>query len=348
MTKKTVRIPGRASVEEVHVATIKELQKTLDAVLGTQGRGYQLSETPIETVPRVSTGSMWADWVTGGGVPYGRITEFYGPEHGGKTTLGLSTLAQIQQAGHDVAYIDAEYTFDPTWATTLGINPHTLFVLQPDNGEQALKALEVYVTSGRVRGVVIDSVSALVPIAELLETNIEKASIGRQAMMMSKGLRRLIGIIGRSQCAVVFINQTREKIGVTFGSPETTSGGKALRFYASLRLDIRRGIAIKRADLIVGAETKFRCKKNRGGAQMRSGTGALIFGHGFHPEYELVEAATALNILEKNGAHYKYGEERIGQGRWAAAKWLQANDEERQTITDAVLDVWSESVAFTL
>lgn len=338
-TKKTKEI--------VRASSIAQLNKMLDDSLG-KGRGYQVANTPIENIPRASTGSLWADWVTGGGVPYGRITEFFGTPGGGKSTLGLSTLAGIQKAGHNVAYIDAEFNFDARWAEILGLDVGALFLLHPDTGEEAFKAIETYVNSGLVRGIVIDSVAALLPLAEFKETDLEKASVGRQALMMSKGLRRLVGIIGRSSCAVVFINQMREKIGIKFGSPETTSGGKALPFYSSLRLDVRRGEDIKRADVAVGMETRFRCRKNRGGAQGRMGVGRLIFNYGFHPHLELLMAATDIGVLTKSGSYYKYKDNNIGQGQFKAAKWLQDNTEEAETIRNGVLDFWNKAAEFTI
>lgn len=337
----------KKTVESVQTDSIAQLYKLLDTALG-KGRGYQVSKTPIETIPRASTGSLWADWVTGGGVPYGRISEFYGTPGGGKSTLGLSTLAQIQKAGHYVAYIDAEFNFDKRWAEILGLDVGSLFLLRPDTGEEALKAIEAYVTSGAVRGIVVDSVAALIPVAEFKETDIEKASVGRQALMMSKGLRKLVGIIGRSECAVIFINQIREKVAVKFGSPETTSGGKALPFYSSLRLDVRRGPAIKHADIEVGMETKLRCRKNRGGAQSRSGSGRLIFNYGFHPELELLMAAVDIGAVTKSGAYYKFAGDTMGQGQFKAAKWLQEHVEDAKTIRNAVLDVWDKAAEFTI
>lgn len=304
----------------------------LDKEVG-KGLGRAVQDQEIEPLVRQSFGSIGADWVSGGGVPYGRITEIYGAEGSGKTTLALSFLAQAQQAGHVVGLVDAEHSFDPDWATTLGLNVPETLLLQPDNGEQGFQALEVWIEHG-VTAVVLDSVSALVPKAEL-DGDVSEAHVGRQARLMSQGLRRMTGAIAKAQAAVVFINQLREKVGVMFGSPETTSGGRALKFYSSLRLDCRRGEPIKDKDTQVGTHIKLRAVKNRGNAQYRVRQIPLTYGVGLDMAAEVVDLAVEAELIQKSGAWYSYAGSRW-QGREAAVDWLRANPEIMQTLAPSV------------
>lgn len=308
-----------AKAEEQLVAERKKAREVMYSALDKKvGKGLAraVQDQEIEPIIRQSFGSIKADWVAGGGVPYGRITEIYGAEGSGKTTLALSILGQAQRVGRMAGLVDAEHNFDPEWATILGVNVPDLMLLQPDNGEQGFQALEVWLEHG-VQAIVIDSVSALVPKAEL-EGDVSDAHVGRQARLMSQGLRRLTGTIARAESAVMFINQLREKVGNNYGSPETTSGGRALKFYASLRLDCRRGTHDEHMMYI-----KLKSVKNRGNAQYRKGEVSLAFGLGLDPAGEVVDLGAEAGFIEKSGAWYSYGAERMGQGREAAVQWLR-------------------------
>lgn len=280
----------------------------LDKEVG-KGLGRAVSDQELEPLVRQSFGSVGADYVAGGGVPYGRITELYGGEGSGKTTLGLSFLAQAQRAGFEAGLIDAECGFDHEWATLLGIDVPNLLLIQPDNGEQGFQTLEVWIENG-VRAIVVDSVAALVPKAEL-EGDVGDAHVGRQARLMSQGLRRITGMVARQQTALVFVNQLREKVNVQYGSPETTPGGRSLKYYATLRLDCRRGEPIKEKDRQVGTHIKVKTNKNRGTAQYRTRQVPLVYGIGLDNVRELVEIGTDAGLIQRAGAWYSYGDIRV-------------------------------------
>ena len=283
------------------------------------------ADTPRVKIGAIPTGAINLDAAIGiGGVPRGRITEIYGPESSGKTTLCLHLVASVQRLGGVAAYVDAEHALDIEYARKLGVNVEDLLVSQPDTGEQALEIVDILVRSGAVDIVVIDSVAALVPKAEI-EGDMGDASVGVQARLMSQALRKLAGAINRSHTAVVFINQLREKIGVMFGNPETTTGGKALKFYASLRLDIRRIGPVKERDTVIGNHVRVKVVKNKVAPPFRQAEFDIMFDEGISHTSLLVDLASEANIIQKSGAWYSYGDQRIGQGRENAKLFLRDN-----------------------
>ncbi len=283
------------------------------------------AESPRVRVAAISTGAINLDAATGiGGVPRGRITEIYGPESSGKTTLCLHLVANVQKSGGVAAYVDAEHALDIEYAKKLGVDIENLLVSQPDTGEQALEIVEILVRSGAVDLVVVDSVAALVPKAEI-EGEMGDSHMGLQARLMSQALRKLAGAINRSNCAVVFINQLREKIGVMFGNPETTTGGKALKFYASLRLDIRRIGPVKEREAVIGSHVRVKVVKNKVAPPFRQAEFDVMFDEGISHTALLVDLAAEANIIQKSGAWYSYGDQRIGQGRENAKLFLRDN-----------------------
>ena len=283
------------------------------------------ADSPRVRVAAISTGAINLDAATGvGGVPRGRITEIYGPESSGKTTLCLHLVANVQKAGGVAAYVDAEHALDIEYAKKLGVDVENLLVSQPDTGEQALEIVEILVRSGAVDLVVVDSVAALVPKAEI-EGEMGDSHMGLQARLMSQALRKLAGAINRSNCAVVFINQLREKIGVMFGNPETTTGGKALKFYASLRLDIRRIGPVKEREAVIGSHVRVKVVKNKVAPPFRQAEFDVMFDEGISHTALLVDLAAEAGIIQKSGAWYSYGDQRIGQGRENAKLFLRDN-----------------------
>ena len=292
-------------------------------------------ENAVET-EAISTGSLGLDIALGiGGLPRGRIIEVYGPESSGKTTLALQVVAEAQKAGGACAFIDAEHALDPSYAVKLGVNVDDLLISQPDAGEQALEIADTLVRSGAIDVLVIDSVAALVPRAEL-EGEMGDSHVGLQARLMSQALRKLTGSISRSRCMVVFINQIRMKIGVMFGNPETTTGGNALKFYASVRLDIRRIGAIKDRDEVVGNQTRVKVVKNKVAPPFKQVEFDIMYGQGVSKVGELVDLGVKANIVEKSGSWYSYDGSRIGQGREAAKEFLRANPEVADKIEKAI------------
>ena len=290
------------------------------------------SDRPRVAVAAIPTGAMNLDAATGvGGVPRGRITEIYGPESSGKTTLTLHLAANVQKMGGVAAYVDAEHALDIDYAKKLGVNVDDLLVSQPDTGEQALEIVDILVRSGAVDLVVVDSVAALVPKAEI-EGDMGDSHMGLQARLMSQALRKLAGSINRSRCAVVFINQLREKIGVMFGNPETTTGGKALKFYASLRLDIRRIGPVKERDQITGNHVRVKVVKNKVAPPFKQAEFDIMFAEGISHLGLLVDLAVDAGAIQKSGAWYSCGDQRIGQGRENAKLFLRDNDELREGI----------------
>ncbi len=283
------------------------------------------SETPRVKVAAISTGAINLDAAIGiGGVPRGRITEIYGPESSGKTTLCLHLVANVQKGGGVAAYVDAEHALDIEYARKLGVDVDNLLVSQPDTGEQALEIVEILVRSGAVELIVIDSVAALVPKAEI-EGEMGDSHMGLQARLMSQALRKLAGGINRSNAAVVFINQLREKIGVMFGNPETTTGGKALKFYASLRLDIRRVGPVKEREVVIGNHVRVKVVKNKCAPPFKQAEFDVMFDEGISHVSLVVDIAAEANIIQKSGAWYSYGDQRIGQGRENAKLFLKDN-----------------------
>ena len=276
-------------------------------------------------IEAVSTGSLGLDIALGvGGLPRGRVVEIFGPESSGKTTLTLQVIAEVQRSGGTAAFVDAEHALDPSYAEKLGVNIGDLLVSQPDTGEQALEITDMLVRSNAVDIVVIDSVAALTPKAEI-EGEMGEAQMGLQARLMSQALRKLTGIVSKSKTCLIFINQLREKIGVMFGNPETTTGGRALKFYSSVRVDIRRIAAVKEGDTVVGSRTKVKIVKNKVAAPFREAEFDILYGEGISREGDVLDLAVNNNIVEKSGAWYSYGGERIGQGRENTRGFLKEN-----------------------
>ena len=307
-------------------------EKALDMAFNQINRQFgkgsimRLGEGPgVEAIPAISTGSVSLDAALGcGGVPRGRIVEIFGPESSGKTTIALQIIAQVQRGGGMAAFVDAEHALDPTYAKALGVQTDNLIVSQPDTGEQALEIAEILTSSGSLDVVVIDSVAALVPKAEL-EGDMGDHHVGLQARLMSQALRKLTGVVHRSNTCFIFINQIRMKIGVMFGNPETTSGGNALKFYSSVRLDIRRIAAIKEGENNVGNRTRVRVVKNKLAPPFRTAEFDIMFGRGVSREGDVLDLAVEKGIVAKTGAWYSYGEERIGQGRENVKRFLSEN-----------------------
>ena len=312
--------------------------KALDAALGQIERAFgkgsimRLGQREIVETEVVSTGSLGLDIALGiGGLPRGRVIEIYGPESSGKTTLALHVVAEAQKAGGTCAFIDAEHALDPSYAVKLGVNVGDLLISQPDAGEQALEIADTLVRSGAVDVLVIDSVAALVPRAEL-EGEMGDSHVGLHARLMSQALRKLTGSIARSRCMVIFINQIRMKIGVMFGNPETTTGGNALKFYASVRLDIRRIGSIKDRDTVVGNQTRVKVVKNKLAPPFRVVEFDIMYGEGVSKMGEILDLGVAANVVEKSGAWFSYDGQRIGQGRENAKNFLRENPEMAKAI----------------
>jgi len=329
MSKSHLRVVERNDVDK---------QKALEAALGQIERAFgkgsimRLGENQVVEAESISTGSLGLDIGLGiGGLPRGRVVEIYGPESSGKTTLALHVVAEAQKAGGTCAFVDAEHALDPIYAGKLGVDVEELLISQPDAGEQALEITDTLVRSGAIDVLVIDSVAALVPRAEL-EGDMGDSLPGLQARLMSQALRKLTGSISRSRTLVVFINQIRMKIGVMFGSPETTTGGNALKFYASVRLDIRRIGSIKSRDEVVGNQTRVKVVKNKMAPPFRSVEFDIMYGEGISKTGELVDLGVKAGIVEKSGAWFSYGSQRIGQGRENSKQFLKENPKIAQEI----------------
>jgi len=317
-------------------------QKALDAAL-TQierqfGKGtvMRMGDQERVAIPSISTGSLGLDIALGiGGLPKGRIVEIYGPESSGKTTLTLQVIAEAQKAGGTAAFIDAEHALDPQYAEKLGVQVDDLIVSQPDTGEQALEVAEMLVRSGAVDVLVVDSVAALTPKAEI-EGEMGDSHVGLQARLLSQAMRKLTGAIKQTNCLVIFINQIRMKIGVMFGSPETTTGGNALKFYSSVRLDIRRIGAVKEGDEVVGNETRVKVVKNKVSPPFRQAEFQIMYGSGIYHMGEVIDWGVKLNLVDKSGAWYAYKVDKIGQGKANAARFLEENSAVAKEIEDQI------------
>jgi len=309
---------------------LKALQLTIDKLEKTYGKGtvMKLSDNKVQDIPAISTGSLGLDIALGiGGIPRGRVIEIYGPESSGKTTLTMHCIAEAQKAGGMAAFIDAEHAFDKSYAEKLGIDIENLLISQPDNGEQALEIAEHLIRSGAIDIIVIDSVAALVPKAEL-EGDMGDSKMGLQARLMSQALRKLTGAINKTGCSCIFINQLREKIGVMFGNPETTTGGNALKFYASVRLDIRRIGQIKEsADNILGNRTKVKVVKNKVAPPFKVVEFDIMYGQGISKVGEIIDLGVELEIIKKAGSWFSYNGEKLGQGRESVKTLLLDNPE---------------------
>ena len=323
---------------------VKALSAALSQIEKQYGKGamMRLGDSPHEKIPSISTGSLGLDVALGiGGLPKGRIVEIYGPESSGKTTLTLQVIAECQKAGGTCAFIDAEHALDPLYAQNLGVNIDDLLVSQPDTGEQALEICDMIVRSGAVDAVIIDSVAALTPKAEI-EGEMGDHHVGLQARLMSQALRKMAGNIKNSNTLVIFINQIRMKIGVMFGSPETTTGGNALKFYSSVRLDIRRIGAIKDGDEVVGNETRVKVIKNKVAPPFKQTEFQILYGSGIYRLGEVIDLGVQEGLIDKAGAWYSYKDDRIGQGKKNAATYLSENpqmaEEIESTLRSRLLD----------
>ena len=317
----------------------KALGLAVDHIEKQFGKGtiMRLGESSYQNVETFPTGAVSLDLALGGGIPKGRIIEVYGPESSGKTTLTLHAIAEVQKKGGVAAFIDAEHALDPAYAQRIGVNLENLLVSQPDNGEQALEIVESLVRSNAVDLIVIDSVAALVPQAEI-EGDMGDSHMGLQARLMSQALRKLTAIISKSKSTVIFINQLRMKIGVMFGNPETTTGGNALKFYASLRMDIRRISQIKQGDQVIGNRTRVKVVKTKIAPPFREAEFDIMYNEGISRAGDVLDLAAAKEIVEKSGAWFAYNGEKIGQGREAAKAYLKENPKVLEEIAKKVLD----------
>ena len=343
---------GLRLVEKDAMDRNKALDAALSQIERAFGKGSIMKlgqNNPPSDIEAISTGSLGLDIALGvGGLPRGRIVEIYGPESSGKTTLALHAVAEAQRSGGTCAFIDAEHALDPIYAGKLGVDVGELLISQPDAGEQALEIADTLVRSGAVDIIVIDSVAALVPRAEL-EGEMGDTHVGLQARLMSQALRKLTGSIARSRCMIIFINQIRMKIGVMFGSPETTTGGNALKFYASVRLDIRRIGAIKDRDEMVGNQTRVKVVKNKLAPPFKAVEFDIMYGEGISKTGELIDLGVKANIVEKSGSWFSYGDQRIGQGRENTKQFLRDNPEIADEIERAVranAGLLSEAIVF--
>jgi len=330
-----------AAVKEVNAEKLKALQLTMDRLEKSYGKGIvmKLGDSPVQNVEVIPTGSLTLDLALGiKGYPKGRVVEIYGPESSGKTTLTIHAIAECQKQGGIAAFIDAEHAFDPTYATALGVNIDDLIISQPDNGEQALEIADNLIRSGAVDLLIIDSVAALTPKAEI-EGEMGDSQMGLQARLMSKALRKLTSSIQKANCCTIFINQLREKIGVMFGNPETTSGGNALKFYASIRIDIRRATQIKDGEEIIGNRTKVKIVKNKVAPPFRKAEFDIMYGQGISKVGEVIDLAVDHEIIKKSGSWFSYGDTKLGQGRDAVKALIQDNPELMDELEQKIIAV---------
>ena len=337
-TKAPSKNSSSAEATKMDPQKEKALTAALSQIERQFGKGtmMRLGDTPNVKIPAISTGSLGLDVALGiGGLPKGRVVEIYGPESSGKTTLTLQVIAEAQKAGGTCAFIDAEHALDPLYAEALGVNIEDLLVSQPDTGEQALEICDMVVRSGAVDVVIVDSVAALTPKAEI-EGDMGDHHVGLQARLMSQALRKMTGNIKNSNTLVIFINQIRMKIGVMFGNPETTTGGNALKFYSSVRLDIRRIGAVKDGDEVIGNETRVKVVKNKVSPPFRQAEFQIMYGQGIYRMGEVIDWGVKLNLVDKSGAWYSYKGDKIGQGKANAAKFLKDNAAVAKEIEDQI------------
>jgi recombination protein RecA len=328
-------------------AKLKALQLTLDKLDKTYGKGtvMKMGDRAVEEVETISSGSLGLDLALGvNGYPKGRIIEIYGPESSGKTTLTLHAIAEAQKAGGIAAFIDAEHAFDRHYAEKLGVDIENLIISQPDNGEQALEIAENLIRSGAIDIVVIDSVAALTPKSEI-EGEMGDSKMGLHARLMSQALRKLTGTISKTHCTVFFINQLREKIGVMFGNPETTTGGNALKFYASVRLDIRRSSQIKDGEIVIGNRTKVKVVKNKVAPPFKTAEFDIMYGEGVSKTGEILDLAVEFEVIKKAGSWFSYGETKLGQGRDAVKVLIKDNPELAEELEQKIKEIIKENNA---
>jgi recombination protein RecA len=344
MAKKTEETIEAVDRKAAGSEKLKALQLTLDKLEKTYGKGtiMKLGDTAIEPMDSISTGSLGLNIALGiGGLPRGRVVEIYGPESSGKTTLAIHAIASVQRAGGIAAIIDAEHAFDRFYAEKLGVDTKSLLISQPDNGEQALEIADNLIRSGAVDLVVIDSVAALTPKAEI-EGEMGDSRMGLQARLMSQALRKLTGTINKTGCCCIFINQLREKIGVMFGNPETTTGGNALKFYASVRLDIRRISQIKDGDVVTGNRTRVKVIKNKLAPPFRFAEFDIVFGEGISKVGEIIDIGVEKNVIKKSGSWFSYDETKLGQGRDSVKNLFAENPDLAQEIEDKIIAILKE------
>ena len=333
-----------AEVKEVNAEKLKALQLTMDRLEKSYGKGtiMKLGDAPVVDVDVIPTGSLNLDLALGiKGYPRGRVVEIYGPESSGKTTLTIHAIAECQKQGGICAFIDAEHAFDPTYAESLGVDIDNLIISQPDNGEQALEIADNLIRSGAIDLLVVDSVAALTPKAEI-EGEMGDSQMGLQARLMSKALRKLTGSIKKANCCVIFINQLREKIGVMFGNPETTSGGNALKFYASIRIDIRISSQIKNGDEVIGNRTRVKVVKNKVAPPFRKAEFDIMYGKGISKVGEIIDLGVDMDIVKKAGSWFSYGDTKLGQGRDAVKEIFLDNPELMEEIEQKIVDALAE------
>jgi len=344
--KESKESKAATAKESVNKEKMKSLQLVLDKLDKTYGKGaiMRMGDQAVEEVEVIPTGSLGLDIALGiGGLPKGRVIEIYGPESSGKTTLTLHAIAAVQRAGGIAAFIDAEHAFDKTYAEKLGIDTENLLISQPDNGEQALEITENLIRSGAIDIIVIDSVAALVPRSEI-EGEMGDSKMGLHARLMSQALRKLTGTINKTGCCCIFINQLREKIGVMFGNPETTTGGNALKFYASIRLDIRRIGQIKEGDAVVGNRTRVKVVKNKVAPPFRMAEFDIMYGEGISKVGEIVDLGVEHSIIKKSGSWFSYGDTKIGQGRDAVKTLLNDNPDLMEEIEGKIREALSSGM----
>lgn len=322
----------------VNKEKLKALQLTIDKLEKTYGKGsiMKLGDQAVENVDVIPSGSVALDLALGvGGYPRGRIVEIYGPESSGKTTLTIHAIAEVQKQGGIAAFIDAEHAFDQFYAESLGVDTENLLISQPDNGEQALEIADNLIRSGAIDLIIIDSVAALTPKAEI-EGDMGDSRMGLQARLMSQALRKLTGTISRTGCTCIFINQLREKIGVMFGNPETTTGGNALKFYSSVRIDIRRSSQIKSGEEVIGNRTKVKVVKNKVAPPFRKAEFDIMYGEGISRSGEIIDMGVELNIIKKSGSWFSYGETKLGQGRDAVKSLITDNPDLMEELEEKI------------
>jgi len=344
MAKKDTPLKEMTTIQPGEGGKSKALNLAIDSIEKTYGKGaiMKLGESHRSNVETFPSGSLSLDIALGGGLPKGRVVEIYGPESSGKTTLTLHAIAAVQRSGGTAAFIDAEHALDPKYAKRIGVDVDNLLISQPDNGEQALEIAETLVRSNAVDIIVIDSVAALVPRAEI-EGDMGDSLPGLQARLMSQALRKLTGVISRSNTSIIFVNQIRMKIGIMFGNPETTTGGNALKFYASIRMDIRRTSQIKQGDAVIGNRTRVKVVKNKIAPPFREAEFDIMYNEGISYAGDVLDLAVIYELVEKSGAWYAYNSEKIGQGREATKQYLQEHpkilDELAKKVREASLKV---------
>lgn len=346
MEKVMEKAEKKDAVKEVNKEKLKALQLTLDKLEKTYGKGtiMKMGDKAVEAMEVIPTGSLTLDIALGiGGLPKGRVVEIYGPESSGKTTLALHAIASVQRTGGIAAFVDAEHAFDRFYAQRLGVNINDLLISQPDNGEQALEIVDNLIRSGAIDIIVIDSVAALTPRSEI-EGEMGDSVVGLQARLMSQALRKLTGTISKTGCCCIFINQLREKIGVMFGNPETTTGGNALKFYSSIRLDIRRIGQLKEGEQIMGNRTRVKVVKNKLAPPFGMAEFDILYGAGVSKMGELVDLGSEKGIIKKSGSWFSYGDSKLGQGRDAVKQILADNPELAEEIESKIKEVLVQKV----